>query len=86
MPQVPQTTTITIDDEQFAVEYLSQEVQQMVQYLDEWRQDEADQVGQLLKTRAALRDIQNSLLQQIQQDKAAAEAEEAEEATEGEAA
>lgn len=79
MPQVQQTTTITIDDEQFAVEDLSQEVQQMVQYLDEWRQDESDQVAQLLKTRAALRDLQNSLLQQIQQDKAAAEAEESSE-------
>lgn len=79
MPQVQQTTTITIDDEQFAVEDLSQEVQQMVQYLDEWRQDETDQVAQLLKTRAALRDLQNSLLQQIQQDKAAAEEEESSE-------
>lgn len=78
MPQVQQTTTITIDDEQFTVEDLSTEVQQMVQYLDEWRQDESDQVAQLLKTRAALRDLQNSLLTQIQQDKAAAEAEEAE--------
>ncbi|MGZ8924420.1 MAG: hypothetical protein ACXW2E_00920 [Nitrososphaeraceae archaeon] len=45
----------------------------MVNLLDEWRQDEADQVSQLLKTRGALRDIQTSILQQIGKEKKEAE-------------
>lgn len=68
MAPVQPTTSITIDGETFEVLSLSTEVQQMVQYLDDWRQDEADQASALLKTRAALRDLQNSLLQQIQKD------------------
>lgn len=74
MQPIQPTTSITVDGETFAVADLSTEVQQMVQYLDQWRQDEVDQASDLLKTRAALRDIQNTLLQQLQQDKAKAEA------------
>lgn len=80
--QLTPTTTINIDQEDFKVELMSDEVRRLVQLLDEWRQDESDQSGQLLKTRAALRDIQNTLLQQIQHEKAEAEAEGAEKATE----
>lgn len=73
MQPVQPTTSITVDGETFVVSDLSQEVQQMVTYLDQWRQDEVDQASDLLKTRAALRDIQNTLLQQLQADKAKAE-------------
>lgn len=68
MPQIQKTTSITIDDRTISVADTSAEVQQMVQYLDEWRQDEADQASDLLKTRAAIRDLQNSLLQQLQKE------------------
>lgn len=68
MAQLQPTTTITIDDQTFNVADLSTEVQQLTAYLDDWRQDEQDQASELLKTRAALRDIQNTLLQQIQED------------------
>ena len=77
MQPVQPTTSITVDNETFAVTDLSAEVQQMVTYLDQWRQDEVDEAAALLKTRAALRDLQNTILQQLQQDKAAAESEEA---------
>lgn len=77
MQPVQPTTSITIDGETFAVAELSNEIQQMVQYLDQWRQDEVDQAAELLKTRAALRDIQNTLLQQFQADQEAAAREEA---------
>jgi hypothetical protein len=69
---VPKTLTITIDEQAYEVADLSTEVQQMVQYLDTWRQDEADQTSELLKTRAALRDIQNMILAQIQKEQAEA--------------
>lgn len=69
---VQQTLTITIDDEIYQLADLSDEVKQMVVYLDDWRQHEADQTSELLKTRAALRDIQNMILNQIQKDNAEA--------------
>ncbi|MCK9369626.1 hypothetical protein M0R04_06935 [Candidatus Dojkabacteria bacterium] len=60
------TTTITIDDLILNVNEQSTEIQQMVAYLDDWRSDEANQASQLVKTRAALKDLQNSILQQLQ--------------------
>ena len=77
---IQKTLTVTIDEEVFNVEDLSAEVQQLVTYLDDWRQHEADETSSLLKTRAALRDLQNTILAQIQKEKAEAEAAEAEEA------
>lgn len=82
MTPIQPTTSITIDGEVFEVSIMSEEVQQMVQYLDDWRQDEVDQASDLLKTRAALRDIQNTLLQQIQTEKTEAEAEDVAESEE----
>lgn len=67
---VQQTLTITVDDQVFQVADMSEEIKQMVVYLDDWRQHEADQTSELLKTRAALRDIQNMILNQIQKDQA----------------
>lgn len=75
MTPVTPTTSITIDEKTYEVETMSDEVKQMVQFLDTWRQDEANQASELLKTRAALRDIQNTLLTQINQDNAPKEEE-----------
>lgn len=75
MPQVQPTTTITIDDAVFEVASMSESVQQMVQYLDDWRQKEVDAMSQLLMVRGALRDIQNTLLTTIQSERATAESE-----------
>ena len=77
MAKIQPTLTITIDDQSFEVAAMSPEVQQMVQFLDDWRQDEADQVSQLVKTRGALRDIQNSMVAQIEKEKQAVAAKEA---------
>ena len=68
MPQVQQTLTITIDDRVFEVANMSPEVQSAVMYLDEWRQKEADLTSELLMVRAALNDVQNTLLKTIQAD------------------
>ncbi len=73
MPVSP-TTTITIDDLILNVNEQSVEIQQMVAYLDDWRQDEANQASQLVKTRAALKNLQNSILQQLQQEQKELEA------------
>ena len=50
----------------YAVADLSPELKQMVSYLNDWRQQEADQVSALLLTRAALETMQNKILQQLQ--------------------
>lgn len=80
MTPIQPTVTITVDGENYEVANMSNEVQQMVQYLDTWRQEEANQASDLLKTRAALRDLQNTLLQQIQNEKKAEEEAASEEA------
>lgn len=71
MVQVQPTTTISIDDTTLNVADLTPEIQQMVQYLDDWRQKEADVTSELLMARGALRDIQATLLQAIQAAQAA---------------
>lgn len=74
MTQVQQTTTITIDDAVYEVANMSANVQQMVQYLDDWRQREVDTTSELLMIRGALRDLQNTLLAAIQTEQAEAAA------------
>jgi hypothetical protein len=66
--EIQKTLTITIDETVYNVADTSEEVQQMVVYLDEWRQNEADESAALLKTRAALRELQNMILAQIQKE------------------
>ena len=66
MAQIQPTTTISIDDSTFDVTSMTPEIQQMIQYLDDWRQKEADATSDLLMARGALRDLQNTLLQAIQ--------------------
>ncbi len=68
MIQIQDTLTITVDDKTYEVADMSNEIKQMVVYLDEWRRNEADETAALLKTRAALRDIQNMILAQIQKE------------------
>ena len=72
MPTVQSTQTITIDGNVFEVANMSAEVQNAVMYMDEWRQKEADLTSKLLMVRAALNDVQNTLLKTIQAEQAAA--------------
>ena len=60
------TQTITIDDNIYEVKDQSPEIQQMIAYLDDWRQIEVDEVSSLLRTRAALESMQNNILKQFQ--------------------
>lgn len=77
MAQVQKTTTVTIDEQSFEVASLSENVQQMIALMDEWRQKDADLTSELLMVRAALRDIQNTLLTTIKSETAPAETTEA---------
>ncbi len=74
MPKMEKTTTITVDDVLFAVEKMDPQLKQMIAYMDEWRQKEADVATDLLMVRSALRDLQNSVYVALkkQQEEAAA--------------
>jgi cell division protein ZapA (FtsZ GTPase activity inhibitor) len=72
MQQVQPTLTITIDNQSFEVATMSEQVRQMITYMDDWRQKESDLSSELLMSRSALRDIQNTLLTTIRQEQEAA--------------
>lgn len=66
--KVQPTTTITLDGQSFEISKLSAEVQQMIAYLDDWRQEEVDLSSKLLMVRGALRDLQNALSETVQKE------------------
>ena len=72
MPKNQPTLTVSVDDRTFEVASMSQEAQQLIAYMDEWRQKEADATSDLLMVRAAIHDIQNTLLATIRESEAAA--------------
>lgn len=69
MLNVTPTTTITIDNTEFAVDKMSSQVQQMVVYFDAWRQRELEATSELLMVRGGLKDLQASLLTTIQEER-----------------
>lgn len=70
--KITPTTTVTIDDSAFQVEKMSPEVQQMIAYFDDWRQREADTTSELLMIRAGLKDLQSTIYDTIQKERAEA--------------
>lgn len=70
MPKIQPTVTISVGDKTFEVASMSQEVQQLISYMDEWRQEEADVTSKLLMVRAAIHDVQATLLATIQEAEA----------------
>lgn len=64
--KVQETTTITLDSQSYEVAKLSGELQQMVTYLDDWRQKELDLTSELLMTRSGIRDLQGAIASQLQ--------------------
>ena len=65
MAKVQETTSVTIDETTIQVANLSDNVKQMIVLMDEWRQEDADLTNKVLMVRAAIRDIQNTLLTAI---------------------
>lgn len=64
-----QTTSLTIDDAVFAVDKMNPAIQQMVAFMDVWRQQEIDLKIELAKTTAALRDIQNNIYVAVKKER-----------------
>ena len=75
MAQIQETTTVTIDDKSYEVASFSDNIKQMIALMDSWRQKDADMTNDLLMVRAAIRDIQNTLLTAIKEEVAPAPAE-----------
>lgn len=66
---VQPTTTINFDDATFEVAKMSEQVQQLVRYFDDWRERELAVTSELTMIRSAQRDIQNVLTQTIQRER-----------------
>jgi len=76
MITIEPTKTIQLtEDTLVEVANCSDAVKQLVVYLDDWRQKEVDLTSDLLRTRAALNDLRNSLIQQFQAELQEAEQE-----------
>ncbi len=68
MTKIQETLSVTIDEQTYNVADLSQNTQQLIRMMDSWRQKDADLTNDLLMVRAALRDIQNTLLTTIKDE------------------
>lgn len=74
MKQLPPTETLTIDGNQYRIADMSVEVQQLVEFYDDWRQREQEIISDLNMVRGAQRDLQQQLLTRVQQELEAAAA------------
>lgn len=70
MAQVEKTVTIKVGETEYVVAEQSELIQRLVKILDQWRQDESDERDALIKTGAALRDLQRELLAAFQAEEA----------------
>ena len=71
---VTPTSIINFGDLSLEVGKMSTELQQMVQYFDDWRAKELQATSDLLLARAGLRDIQQNMSEQINKEIEAAKA------------
>ncbi len=67
MKPLQATTAITIDDQSFDVANLSPEIQDLVEFFDDWRQREKEIVSDLAMVRRAMQNLQSELLVKMQQ-------------------
>lgn len=74
MIQIEKTQTIQVDDVLLDVANCSDQIKQLVVYLDDWRQKEVDLTSELLLVRAGLNDLRNSMIQQLQNEAQAKQA------------
>jgi len=94
MQQIEPITIINVDEIPHAVSEMSTDVKRLVDFYNDWRQEESDAKSDLLKIQAAMRDLSREIVMTIKQeadarqaaDDAAAEAVAAKSAAELEAA
>lgn len=68
MAKIQETVTVSVDEQQYNVADLSDNVKQMIGMMDEWRQKDADLTSEVLMARAAIRDIQNTILAALKEE------------------
>jgi hypothetical protein len=72
--KAPKTTALTTPDGNvYEVAKMSPAIQELVTYLDEFKQEEMDAHVRLQMAQAAIRDVQTQLLNSIQRERAEAE-------------
>lgn len=67
------TTTIQYGEQTFALDKMSDRIKQLVAYLDDWRQKEASMASDLLMVRAAMSEIQNTIKNALDEERAEAQ-------------
>ena len=78
MPKVEDVKVLNIDGVPYAVDGMSEQVQQLVSVYNEWNQDEADCRNRLMQLQAAKNDLSRQIILQVRNEKAEAERAEAE--------
>jgi len=70
-------TIINVDEVPYAVSDMTDDVKRLVNFYNDWRQEEAQIKSDLLKVQAAMRDLSREIIQTIKNEKAAKDAEQA---------
>jgi len=78
MPKAEDIKVLNIDEVPYAVDSMSETVQQMVAVFNEWNQKEADAQDAFMLVRAAKNDLSRQIINQVRTEKEEAEKEEAE--------
>lgn len=82
MKKVEEIKVITIDEVPYAVDQMSETVQQLVDVYNDWNQKEMEARSHLMMISAAKNDLSRQIVQQVRADKEAAEAAKADNTTE----
>ena len=72
--KVEPITIINVDDVPYAVSDMSDDVKRLVEFYNEWRQEESDEKSKLLMVQAAQRDLSREIIATIRREKEAEEA------------
>lgn len=68
MQQIEPITIINVDEIPHAVSEMSVDVKRLVDFYNDWRQEESDAKSVLLKVQAAMRDLSREIVMTIKQE------------------
>lgn len=65
MPKVEEIKVVNVDNETYSVDELPEDIRNLVEFYNEWRESEANLRSELMKTQAAMRDLSREMIQMI---------------------
>lgn len=75
MPKVQEIKILNVDEKPYAVETMSEQVQQLVEIYNEWAQDQSDAKQNLMLVSAAMERLSQQIIEIVRKEQAEAEAE-----------